>query len=119
MKKSLPVAYLWRLYYKRETHPDYPQPFWNCGTEISREEIRQALDTKDFNRIESCGRSRQGDRAWHVRQIAGIVHLLREGKEFGPIWLNANDTIADGCHRLYAHWFLNRESIDITYDQPK
>ena len=119
MIKSLPVAYLWHLYYERETHPDYPQPFWNCGTEITRAEIKRALDTRDFNPIETCGSTHQGDRVWHVRQVAGIVYALQEREELGPIWLNANDTIADGCHRLYAYWYLNRESIDITYDQPK
>jgi hypothetical protein len=113
------VAYIWQLYYDRETHPDYSLRFWNCGTEITREEIRQALNAEDFNCIESCGGHYQGNRAWHVRQIAGMVEALQRGIQFDAIWLNQDDTVADGCHRLYAHWYLHREWIDVTYVQPK
>jgi hypothetical protein len=119
LTKSAQVAHIWKLYYSRETHPDYSSRFWNCGTEITREEIRQAIDAKEFNPIESCGGHYQGNRAWHVRQIAGIVEALQRGEQLGAIWLNQDDNLEDGCHRLYAHWYLNREWIDVTYEQPK
>ena len=86
---------------------------------ITREEIGQALDAKDFNPIETCGGHRQGDRAWHVRQIAGVVEALQMGKKFDPIRLNGNGTPADGCHRLYAHWYLKRQWIEVTHEEPR
>jgi hypothetical protein len=111
------VDYLWKLYCDREAAPGYLQPFWNCGTAITREEIKQVLDAANFNPVEACGSHYQGNRPWHIRQIAGIVNALEKGVLFEPIRLNQDDTISDGCHRLYAHWYLNRRTIEVTYSQ--
>jgi hypothetical protein len=114
MAASKQVAHLWNLYIARETAPGYSQPFWNCGTAITREEIDQAIQSKSFNPKGDTTPGYQGHRAWHIRQIAGIVNFLQTGGKLEPIQLHPDGTPGDGCHRLYAHWYLNREWIEVT-----
>lgn len=114
------VACLWKPYWDRETKPGYPG-FWNCKTPITRDEIKKALDAGSFNlAIEDNGAHNDENRDWHVRQIATFVDLLKNGRALPPIRLDiADDSLADGCHRLYAHWYLDDSGtsfIEVTYN---
>jgi hypothetical protein len=110
---------LWELYYRRETAPSYQGAFWYCGEPITPEEIQQALDAKNFNfNEENCGQY-PGNRGWHIRQIATFVNVLKNGGSFAPILLDCDDALKNGCHRLYAHWYLDLDGtalIEVTYE---
>jgi len=116
------VAYLWELYYRRETAPGYErEAFWYCRTQITREDIQRSLNVGNFHPVIENDGQFNGDRDWHVKHIATFVNFLNNGGSFEPIKLNSSDdTPSNGCHRLYAYWYLDRDGttfVEVTYEQ--
>lgn len=112
------VEKLWEFHSQNQVED--AEPWWNCLTPITDEEIQQTLDKGDFLPMsEMCGSQYQGKRDWHIRRIATLVKALNDGHRLPPAFIFLNGRrpqFGDGAHRLAAHHHLKHTHMEVELD---